>query len=137
MNCEITICADSSADLTRDLVSWMAGEPCLRGRARVIGRDPVPGALGAVTAAAAVVLESGSAATALASVVITWLRCRSGKVLLSISGTAGRPRVDLAAERVKSLDAEGVRALIAQVSAVLAVDEHDAGPLEGVGDDSA
>ena len=108
-----------SADLTRDLFAWLAAEPSLRGRVHIVERDPIAGALGPVTTALEAILEPGGAVTALATVAITWLRCRTGKVSLSIRGENGSPDLNITAERVKSLDTSGVRNLIAQASIVL------------------
>jgi Effector Associated Constant Component 1 len=106
------------ADLTRDLLAWLGEEPCLRGRVHVVERDPPPGVLGPVAVAVEAVLEPGGAVTALATVAVTWLRCRTGKVSLSVSGRNGGPDLGITAERAKGLDAAGVRDLIAQVSEV-------------------
>jgi Effector Associated Constant Component 1 len=115
----IAVRGADSADLTRDLFAWLAGEPSLRGRVRIVEDDPPACALGPVAAALEAVLEPGGAATALATVVITWLRCRAGKVSLSVRGENGSPELTITAERVKSLDAPGIRGLIAQVSDAL------------------
>jgi hypothetical protein len=112
-----------SADLTRDLFGWLAGEPSLRGRVHIVEHDAPTCILGPVTAGLEAVLEPGGAVTALATVAITWLRCRTGKVSLSIKGDNGSPDLNITAYRVKSLDAVGVRELIAQVSDVLSGDQ--------------
>lgn len=113
-----------AADLIRELFAWLGEEPCLRGRVNIVERDPPAGALGPVAAALEAALEPGGAVTALATVAVAWLRCRCGKVSLSIRGRNGRPDLTLTAERARGLDAAGVRDLIAQVSDVLGDDQR-------------
>jgi hypothetical protein len=116
---EIVVQGDDPADLTRDIFAWVAEEPSLRGRVRIIERDPQACALGPVTSALEVVLEPGGAATALATIAVTWLRCRTGKVSISIRRGNDTPDLDITLQRVKELDAAGVRELIAKVSSAL------------------
>lgn len=123
MNPQISVLGVGSADLTRDLFSWLGEEPNTRGRVRIVERDPPPGVLGPVAAAIEAAAEPGGLITALATVAITWLRCRVGKVSLSIRGRNGSPDLIITAERAKSLDAAGIRDLIAQVSDVLSDDQ--------------
>ncbi len=121
----IVVRGADSADLTRDLFAWLAEEPSLRGRVHIIECDPLPCTLGPVTMALEAVLEPGAAVTALATIAITWLRCRTGRVSLSIRGRNGTPDLTITAERVTSLDAAGVRELIAQVSNALGDQPRD------------
>jgi hypothetical protein len=108
--------------MTRDLFCWLGEEPCLRGRVRIVEHDPLPGMLGSVAAVVEAVAEPGGVITALATVAVTWLRCRTGKVSLSVRGRDGTPDLTITAERAKNLDAAGIRDLIAQVSDVLGSD---------------
>jgi hypothetical protein len=122
VNLAISVAGADSADMTRDLFCWLGEEPCLRGRVRIAERDPMPGTLGPVAAVVEAVAAPGSVVTALATVAITWLRCRTGKVSLSVRGRDGSPDLTITAERAKNLDAAGIRDLIAQVSDVLGND---------------
>jgi hypothetical protein len=133
MKCEIAVRGANSADLTRDLISWLVEEPSLRGRVFIVECDPPAYTLGPVAVALEAALEPGGAVTALATIVITWLRCRTGKVSLSIWGRNSRPDLNVTAERVKNLDAEGIRDLIVQISDVLSGDQPEKNALEGEG----
>ncbi len=92
---------------TADLAAWLEADDELHGHVR---REPaaVPdGALGATIAQLALSLGSGSAATAMASVVIAWLRRRTGGVAVRLTRPDGST-VELQAERVRALDAAGL-----------------------------
>jgi hypothetical protein len=122
VNPGFSVAGAGSADMTRDLFCWLGEEPCLRGRVRIVEHDPLPGMLGSVAAVVEAVAEPGGVITALATVAVTWLRCRTGKVSLSVRGRDGTPDLTITAERAKNLDAAGIRDLIAQVSDVLGND---------------
>jgi hypothetical protein len=111
---------------TADLAAWLEADDELRGHVR---REPaaVPdGALGTTIAQLALSLGSGSAVTAMASVVIAWLRRRTGSVAVRLTRPDGST-VELQAERVRALDAAGLRAQVEQVVAVVwpAVEEEE------------
>src|ERR1700677_895679 len=72
------------------LAAWLDTEDTLRGcTRRVLGTMP-EGALGADLAQLAVSLGSGGAATAMASVVVAWLRRRVGVAWLRRAEYRGR-----------------------------------------------
>jgi hypothetical protein len=133
----LVVQATDSADLTRDLMAWLAEEPGLRGRVDVVECPPPPHTLGPVVSALEAVLEPGGAATALASVIITWLRHRTSKVSLSISGRNGHPSLIVTAERVKNLDSESLHSLVTHISEELRVDTPGPNALKGNGHDGA
>jgi Effector Associated Constant Component 1 len=118
-----------------DLAAWLEAEDELRGHVR---REPaaVPdGALGATIAQLALSLGSGSAATAMASVIIAWLRRRTGSVSVRLTRPDGST-MELQAERVRALDTAAFQAQVAQVvAAVWPVLEPD--PVGGEPDDGA
>jgi Effector Associated Constant Component 1 len=99
------------------LAAWLDTEDTLRGcTRRVLGTMP-EGALGADLAQLAVSLGSGGAATAMASVVVAWLRRRVGAVSVRVSRPDGSA-LELRADRVRALDAAGLRAQVDQLAAL-------------------
>lgn len=104
----------AQTDLTRNLAGWLADERELRGRIHVVEEEPPAHALGTGAALIEVILGPGGAAMALASVAITWLRCRTGKVTITFSSGNGR-MVTIAHGRVKNLDAKGIQDLTRQI----------------------
>ena len=108
---------------TADLAAWLEADDELRGHVR---REPAPvpdGALGTTIAQLALSLGSGGAATAMASVVIAWLRRRTGSVAVRLTRPDGSA-VELQAERVRALDAAGLQAQVDQlVTAVWPADD--------------
>lgn len=119
MIAEIVVRGAGAADLTRDLFAWLIEEPDLRGKARIVERAPLPGALGPVAEALQVALGSGGAVTMLATVAVTWLHHRVGKVTVTFTKGKGHPSLEVTAHRVKMLDAEGIQALVAEISDML------------------
>ena len=115
MSLVVKLAAD--ADVA-DLAAWLDAEDELRGHVR---REPaaVPdGALGATIAQLALSLGSGSAVTAMASIVIAWLRRRTGSVSVRLTRPDGAT-VELQAERVHALDAAALQAQVNQVVAAV------------------
>ena len=117
--------ADGGGGGTAELAAWLDQEDELRGQVR---REPGPvpeGALGAELAQLVLSLGSSGAATAMASVVIAWLRRRTGKVSVTLKRPDGST-VELTAERVRALDSAGLRAQVDQlVAAVWPADSDD------------
>ncbi len=105
--------ADASADELRSLQSWLAEEDELRGL--VQGRESPPAAdrLGPVLEALEVV--TGPAAGVMTASVVAWLRSRVGDVKLIVTPRRGE-RIELQAKNVRSLDAEELSALTAQLT---------------------
>lgn len=105
--------ADASADELRSLQSWLAEEDELRGL--VQGRESPPAAdrLGPVLEALEVV--TGPAAGVMTASVVAWLRSRVGDVKLIVTPRRGE-RIELQAKNVRSLDAEELAALTAQLT---------------------
>lgn len=112
---------------TRALADWLDADDELRGNVR---REPAPvpeGALGAEIAQLVVSLGSSGAVTAMASVIIAWLRRRTGSVSVHLTRPDGSA-VELTAERVRALDAAGVRDQVQQlVAAVWPAGQPEAG----------
>lgn len=125
--------ATAGADAAGDdgaaaLAAWLEADDELRGYVRRETAPPPEGALGAELAQLVVSLGSSGAVTAMASVVIAWLRRRTGSVSVRLTRPDGSA-VELSAERVRALDAAGVRGQVDQlVAAVWPADQgHDDG----------
>lgn len=107
----------SGSEHVADLAAWLDAEDTLRGCTRR-APGPVPeGALGADLAQLAVSLGSGGAATAMASVVVAWLRRRAGAVSVRVTRPDGSA-LELRADRVRALDAAGLRVQVDQLAAL-------------------
>jgi Effector Associated Constant Component 1 len=126
--------ADAGDDDLRELHRLLAGEPELRGRVTVRGGPPVPGTMGTMAEAVLVALGPGGAGTAIAAVVITYLRQRGRSVRLRVTRADGAS-VELAAGNVRGLDAQAIRVQAADLARFLdAAAEEDVAAEEGVKD---
>lgn len=104
-----------SPDELRSLRQWMVEEEALRGRVRLVSAAPEPGALGGVVETLAIALAPGGVATALASVVITWIRRRTGNVVVKISEPGGKT-YELSADNVRILSAEDLQEIAGKLA---------------------
>jgi hypothetical protein len=118
--------ADAGDDDLRQLHGLLAGEPELRGRVTVRGGPPVPGTMGAMAEAVMVALGPGGAGTAIAAVVITYLRQRGRSVRLRVTRADGAS-VELSAGNVRGLDAQAIRVQAADLARFLDAAEEEAG----------
>ena len=110
--------ADSGADDLRSLRGWLAEESELKGSVQLVASELGAGKLGGLTDALIVAVGPGAGLTALASVTIAWLRSRAGSVSYKLTRKDGNS-IEVSAERVRKLDSDAVKALIAQVGEVL------------------
>lgn len=115
MDLTIEVQARRAADELRSLRAWMVAEDALRGRVRLVAAAPGPGTLGSVVETLAVTLGPGGVATALASVLITWIRQRTGNVKFRISKPDGTS-CEFSATYVSGLSASEVQKMIAALS---------------------
>ncbi|RKS79339.1 hypothetical protein BZB76_0800 [Actinomadura pelletieri DSM 43383] len=81
--------AGNGADELRALRSWLVAEDELRGRVRHVAQPPEPGTLGATVEILTVAIESGGAAVALVSALITWLQQRRGQMTVKVTRPDG------------------------------------------------
>lgn len=112
----------------RSLQEWLVGREELQGRVRPVVRAPVPGAMGSTADMLVVALGHGGAATATASVLISWIRRQRGK----ISVTAKRPdgaEITLTADHVRGLAQEDIQPLVGRLAEAL--DGGELGNLRG------
>jgi hypothetical protein len=111
----VSVVGDSGADGLRSLYEWLAGGDELRGRVRLVQAPPAPGTLGSALGSLVIALGPGGVATAAASVLISWIRHRTGNQSVRITRPDGTS-LELTVTRVRGLDAAGVRSLVAEVS---------------------
>ncbi|MEV8322320.1 hypothetical protein [Kitasatospora sp. NPDC056731] len=124
----------NSADGVRSLRQWLVEEDQLRGRVQLAEAPPAPGTLGAVLDTLTVVLGPGGVATAVASVLISWIRRQRGNVSVKVIRPDGTV-TELSATHVSGLEALQVRQLAAELSRSLDRGVEHTDP--GVGDEQA
>ncbi|MFH9347853.1 hypothetical protein [Kitasatospora sp. NPDC017646] len=108
----------NSADDVRSLRQWLLEEDRLRGRVRLEEAAPAPGTLGAVLDTLTVALGPGGVATAVASVLISWIRRQRGNVSVKVTRPDGTV-TEFSATHVSGLEAPQVRQLAAEFSSSL------------------
>jgi hypothetical protein len=109
-----------------ELAEWLGSDDELSGRVRLMAPPAPDGAMGAALPEIALLLgPAGGVAVAFASVLVTWLRRRSGPVSVRVTRGEGS-EIQLVAENVRALTADEVRALVAFL-AVQIVPEADSG----------
>jgi hypothetical protein len=111
----VVIAGDGAGDELRSLRAWLVEEDELRGRVRLRQRPPEPDELGAVDDVLIVALGPGGVATVLASVLITWIRHRTGDVTVKLTRPDGTS-VDVTAKHVRGLAAADVQTLTTELS---------------------
>ncbi|MFJ2021612.1 MULTISPECIES: effector-associated constant component EACC1 [Streptomyces] len=111
----VEVVGDRSADELRSLRDWLVAEEELRGRVRLELPPPEPGALGSVVEALTVALAPGGVATAVASVLISWLRRRTGDVSVKVIRPDGAS-TEFSATNVSGLDAAQIQRMTAELS---------------------
>jgi hypothetical protein len=111
----IEVAGDRAADEFRSLRDWLVAEEELRGQVRLELPPPDPGALGSVVEALTVALGPGGVATAAASVLISWLRRRTGNVSVKVVRTDGTS-AEFSATHVSGLNATEVQRITADLS---------------------
>ncbi|MGW3205602.1 effector-associated constant component EACC1 [Streptomyces sp. NPDC001135] len=123
----VEVAGDRAADELRSLRDWLVAEEELRGRVRLELPPPAPGALGSLVAALTVALGPGGVATAAASVLISWLRRRTGDISVKVVRPDGTS-AEFSATHVLSLDAAEVQRITAELSRSLGpVDDRETG----------
>jgi hypothetical protein len=109
---------DRPADELRSLRAWLIAEQGLRGRVRLAESPPAPGTLGGVVEALTVALGPGGVATAMATVLITWIRRRTGKVSVKVTRADGAS-FEFSAPQINAMSSAEVRAVTAELSRAL------------------
>jgi hypothetical protein len=114
----LVVGGDAAAQERRSLAVWLAEDAEFRGRVREDVPPPDRGTMGAVPELLAVALGPGGAATALAGVVLGWIRRRSGSTTVTLKRADGA-EISLAADHVRGLTAEELGGLVERVAASL------------------
>jgi hypothetical protein len=89
----------------------------IRGRVRSVDAEAQPGSLGTLLQALAVDVLPAGAVTALAGVVVPWIRHRTADTIIKLRRPDGT-EVEVTAERVQRLDAAAVRTIVAELSSL-------------------
>jgi hypothetical protein len=114
----ITVSEGDGADGARRLRSWLRREPALRGRVTEREAPPPPGTLGPVLDAVLVALGPGGVAAALVTGLVSWLRHERGDLSVRVERADGSS-FEITAQRVKGLDAAGLRTEVAALTRAL------------------
>jgi membrane-associated two-gene conflict system component 1 (EACC1) len=118
MQVRLTVAGDDAPAAMRSLEVWLAGHDELHGRVEPVGTAPQPGTMGSVADVLMVTVGPGGVATAVASVLISWIRRQRGKISVSARRPDGT-EITLTADHVRGLTTEEVRALVTQLEATL------------------
>jgi hypothetical protein len=122
----LSVSSPTDDDAARELAEWLVSDDALYGNVRLTAPVVPDGAMGAVLSEIAVLLGPGGVAMAFASVLITWLRRRSGSVSVRITRSDGS-EVRLAAENVRALTPDEVRAQVTLLAAEIALEAGSGG----------
>jgi hypothetical protein len=118
MQVRLTVAGDDAMAAMRSLEVWLVGHDDLRGRVRPVMMAPRPGAMGSGAEVLLVTMGQAGVATAVASVLISWIRRQSGKVSVSVTRPDGA-EITFTAEHVRGLTTEEVRSVVTQLEATL------------------
>lgn len=110
----VTFPEGGSADLLRDLHTWLVNEPDLRGRVRLRETPAAQGTLGPAVDALQLMLGAGGGAATVATMIIAWLRSRSGEITVKL--TRGYQTLEVSAKGVKGMNAEALRELTTHIT---------------------
>jgi Effector Associated Constant Component 1 len=114
-----------AADELRSLRTWLIDDDDFRGRVRLHEADPAQETLGGIVNELTIAV--GSLGAALATVLVTWLKTRVGRVRLRVTRPDGAV-VEMNAEQVRGLDAESAWLRVAQVADLLNAGPQPHGP---------
>jgi hypothetical protein len=115
---EVELRVSGPAEAMRSLEVWMAGRDELRGRARPVVVAPGPAEMGSAAEVLVVALGHGGAATALASVLVSWIRRQRGTISLTAKRSDGAA-ITVSADHVRGLTSERIPELVAELTAAL------------------
>lgn len=122
----VTLSVAGSLDDSMALGALLDTDPDLRGHVRRAVAQVPEGVLSGGLPDLLIALGSSGVATALASVLMVWLRQRSGSVSVHITRPDGT-QLELTAERVRALGSDELKAHVDQLTAQLSTDADVAG----------
>jgi membrane-associated two-gene conflict system component 1 (EACC1) len=106
--------SDDPAD-TRELEAFLTGNPELRRWVTAQVAAPKPGAMGSVTDVLVVALGQGGTATALASVLISWIRRQRSTISVHTRCSCGK-ETTVSADHIQKLTAAQLREQVADLA---------------------
>jgi hypothetical protein len=115
----VKVVGDRSADELRSLREWLVADESLRGRVRLVADAPKSGTLGTGTDALAIALGNGGAFTVFATVAVTWLKRRTGRMTVKIVKSDGAT-VEVTSDLVRPQTAQELRETAEGLARVLA-----------------
>jgi hypothetical protein len=118
----IAVLGEQPHDEARSLRTWMLEEPALRGRVTLRVAPSASGTLGDSMETLVVALGPGGVATALASVLVTWIRRRTTDVTVKITKSDGST-LEVSGRHIGRLDSDGMRGLTAELAKAIDVAE--------------
>ena len=118
MQVRLTGAGDDAPATMRSLEAWLVSQDELRGRVRPVVEAPRPGTMGSVAEVLMIMVEQSGVATAVASVLISWIRRQRGTVSVRATRPDGA-EVTVTADHVRGLTTEEVRSVVAQMAATL------------------
>jgi Effector Associated Constant Component 1 len=133
----VTLAAEPAGDELRELRHLLNEEDELRGQVQLVERPPREGELGGLIEALSVSLGPGGAGAAVfASVLISWIRHRTGSARVVVRRPDGA-ETEVTAERVRSMDATQLRSMVQELSQSLGSGESSTGGRGKEGDGEA
>jgi hypothetical protein len=118
MQATLAVEGDGAAAAMRSLQTWLQTKEELRGQVRPVVRTPQPGEMGSVVEALTFAAEASEVATAIASVVIAWIRRQAGKVSVRVTRPDGA-EMTVTADHVRGLTPEEIRSMVTQLKTIL------------------
>jgi hypothetical protein len=118
----IAVLGEQPHDETRSLRTWMLEEPALHGRVTLRVAPSASGTLGDAMETLVVALGPGGIATALASVLVTWIRRRTTDITVKITKSDGST-LEVSGRHVGRLDSDGMRGLTTELAKAIDVAE--------------
>ncbi|WP_425460174.1 effector-associated constant component EACC1 [Herbidospora galbida] len=115
----VLVPVDGAGGDAHSLRAWLAAEEELGGHVRTEEPAVSSGYLGSLVEVLTLVLAPGGALTILSATVITWIRHRTGNTRITIQRDDGA-KIDISAQRVRSLDATVLSSLTSELNKWLA-----------------
>ncbi|MEU5850343.1 effector-associated constant component EACC1 [Saccharopolyspora shandongensis] len=115
MDLTIEVEASELGPELRSLHQWLIAESELRGRVQTVQSPPEPGTLGPTTDALLVALGPGGVATAVATVLVSWIRRRVGDVTAKVTRPDGTT-IEVEATNLRDMDVADVEKFASSIA---------------------